>query len=223
MKFQKTLLAVSLASIAVVANAQDANPVSVTEGLVNHNPIYQNDYVSAPVNGRSATNSANPLDTDVSWLNQIGFIDGGKQIDLGTGTVINGSTTGAAVKWDVFKYKTEDGTTVYQFENVQTGEKSGIFTANSTGALSPYTGTSKIDANTLARGGQIDGAAGTTVTTGFENRRINGEHVIYGYQGGTATGLGSVDGLITDPNGLTESLHGSLGTTSSGTNEIRYV
>lgn len=221
MKFQKTLLAASLAVFTVTTYAQDAKPATVTENLYNApNPIYSIDTVRAPVNGRSATTST-AIDIDSDWLENINYNI--NEIDLGTGLVSTGAVSGDAVRFDVFKYQTEDGQTVYQFENSVTGAKSGIFTADALGQISKYTGTSKINVSTLDRGGQIDGSAGTTFTTGFENRRINSEHVIYGYQGGTVTGLGDIDGALTNTNGVTEPLQGSLGTVDTGKVDVRYV
>ena len=205
MKFQKTLLAVSLAAAAVATNAQNANPVTVTENLLNNsakdvvgNSIYQNGWVIAPVHSIHAKDSVS-ADVDRTWLPTItGIQNGTKSIDLGTGAV-GASQAGNAVTYDVFKYKTLDGTTVYQFENSVTRQREGgTYVVDVTGNLSKYNGASPIDPNTLAKGGKVDGAKGTTAITGFQNRQINGEHVVYGYQGGTVTSAGSVEGYVTN-------------------------
>ncbi|MEX5286862.1 MULTISPECIES: YadA C-terminal domain-containing protein [Acinetobacter] len=223
MKFQKTLLAASLAVAAVATNAQQANPVQVTEGLVNTNPIYANGFVNAPVHGYHATQSA-VIDQDIDWLPTI--VSGAKSIDLGTGTVSGTSQPGVPVKYDVFKYKTEDGTTVYRFESTKDGSKiPGTYVADVNGTLTEYTGTSEIDPNTLQKGGQIEGATGSTVVTGFENRQVNGEHVLYGYQGGSTVNAGSILGEVVAPDGTgtNEYLNGVLGAKQNISSEVRYV
>ncbi|WP_257223171.1 YadA C-terminal domain-containing protein [Acinetobacter sp. YH12126] len=225
MKFQKSLLAASLAVVAGAANAQQANPVQVTEGLINTNPIYANGYVNAPVHGYHATQSA-VIDQDIDWLPTIDFDANNKRIDLGSGTVTGTSKPGDAVKYDVFKYKTEDGTTVYRFENTKDGSKiPGNYVADATGKLTEYTGTSEIDPNTLQKGGQIAGQTGSTNVTGFENRQVNGEHVLYGYQGGTSVNAGSIEGDVVAPDGTgtNEYLYGDLGAKQTASSEVRYV
>lgn len=240
MKFQKTILAVSLAIAATATvNAavvsQQATPVQVTENLVNLNPIYggngsnQLGWVDAPVHGIHATNSA-VADLDIDWLPTISTVSNSAgrdiAIDLGSQEVNTTNQPGQTVKYDVFKYKTTDGTTVYQFENPQTGAKiPGYYTANAAGQLQAYSGSSTIDVNTLQKGGQISGLTGSQLTSGYENRQVNGEHVLYGYQGGTSVNAGTVEGTIVAPEGSSteEYLQGTLGQQQSASNEIRYV
>lgn len=221
MKFQKTLLAASLAVLTVSAYAQDAKPVSVTENLVNNNPIYVNGFVSAPVHGFHATNSI-AIDTDQTWLPTI--TNNGKVINLGTGLVNAGVQQGANVIYDVFKYTGENNQAVYQFSEVaDPTKKSGVFVKNATGDLVEYKGT--YDVKTLEKGGQIAGQAGALITSGFENRQVNGERVVYGYQGGSRNEAGRIDGTVVAPDGspTEERLRGSLGAASNPTNEVRYV
>lgn len=239
MKFQKTILAASLAVVAVTTvNAavvsQQATPVQVTENLMNLNPIYGGNgsnvlgQVDAPVHGIHATNSA-VADLDIDWLPEISVVNNGTYdyaVDLGSREVNQTNQAGQTVKYDVFKYKTTDGTTVFQFENPQTGAKiPGFYTKDSTGQLQAYTGSSTIDVNTLEKGGQISGLTGSQLTTGYENRQVNGEHVLYGYQGGTSVNAGSVEGTIVAPEGSSteEYLKGTLGQQQTASNEIRYV
>lgn len=235
MKFQKTFLAVSLAVAAVAASAQDAKPVSVTENLVNLNPIYGGngvnilDWVNAPVHGIHATNSL-IQDLDIDWLPTIGIIETGNgrdvALDLGSQTVSQTNQAGNEVKYDVFKYKTLDGTTVYQFVNPKTNEKiQGYYVRDALGNLTQYTGSSTIDVNTLQKGGQISGTTGSQLTTGYENRQVNGERIIYGYQGGTAINAGTVEGTIVAPEGSSteEYLTGTLGQNQTASMDIRYV
>ena len=229
MKFQKTFLAMSLAVVAGSASAavvsQQAKPVQVTEGLVNTNPIYADGYVNAPVHGYHATQSA-VIDQDIDWLPTILVDANSKRIDLGSGTVNGTSKPGEAVKYDVFKYKTKDGTTVYRFENTKDGTKiPGNYVADATGKLTEYKGTSEIDPNTLQKGGQIAGQTGSTNVTGFENRQVNGEHVLYGYQGGSSVNAGSIKGDVVAPDGTgtNEHLYGDLGAKQTASNEVRYV
>ncbi|MGN0935641.1 YadA C-terminal domain-containing protein [Acinetobacter amyesii] len=239
MKFQKTLLAASLAivatsSVSAAVVTQEAKPVQVTENLVNLNQIYggngvnQLGQVEAPVHGIHATNTPN-LDLDIDWLPEIGILNNGTHdygIDLGTRDVNQVAQPGSDVKYDVFKYKTLDGTTVYQFENPLTGAKiPGTYVADASGNLAAYSGSSPIDVNTLAKGGQISGLTGSTLTTGYEHRQVNGEHVIYGYQGGTSVNAGSVEGTIVAPEGSSteEYLQGTLGQQQVASDDIRYV
>lgn len=225
MKFQKTFLAASLAVVAVTANAQNANPVSVTEGLVNNNPIYQNGFVNAPVHGYHAQKSPQ-LDFDTTWLPTIGLDANGKILNLGTGSVVGNNQPGEKVTYDVFKYNTQDGTQVYRFESKKDGSKiPGLYVRDAAGNLTEYAGNSPVLNDTLTKGGQVDGSEGVSVTTGYENRQVNGEHVVYGYQGGTSVNAGTIDGTVVAPEGSAteEKLTGALGQKQTATNEIRYV
>ena len=232
MKFQKTLLAASLAVAAVAAHAQDARPVQVTENLISTNPIYGDifvpgtdiGFVQAPAHGQHAS-ATNPVGYANNYLPEIKerkWVDGRVfAIDLGTGAVTDNNTTGQDVKYDVFKYKGAANEIVYEFVDPKTEVSSGYFVKNSAGNLVAYTG--EVDVNTLEKGGQIAGTTGGTHSTGYENRVVNGEHVLYGYQGSTINQAGSVNGTIVNPDGSEERVQGNLGASVSKPTDIRYV
>lgn len=235
MKFQKTLLAVSLTVAAITANAQDVRPSQVTENLISNNPIYRDNlvgsntdfgYVHAPVYGEHASQQ-NPVGIADNWLPVLGNLENSTGqwigIDLGTKQVASNSAAGEAVKYDVFKYKGAGSETVYQFVNPKTGVSSGYFVNDSKGNLVEYTGT--VDVATLTKGGQIEGNTGGLNTSGYESKVINGEHTLYGYQGSTINNAGSVNGTIVAPNGSSteEKVNGKLGSDKIQPNEIRYV
>ena len=251
MKFQKTLLAASLAVAAVsTTNAavvvQEANPVQVTENLVsnkfvhgdygydildvNGNVVGFNGNVYAPVHSELATtynnNVVGNVRTTEDYLpllqNLNNDVDEWVGIDLGSQSVGNATGNGQQITYDVFKYTGADGATVYEFVNPQTGESSGYYTKNGT-ALVKY--TQGVDVNTLTKGGQIAGVTGSTTTTGFENKVVNGEHVLYGYQGSNVLSSGGVDGVIVAPDGsgTEEDVSGSFGDAQVAATEVRYV
>ncbi|WP_257226705.1 MULTISPECIES: YadA C-terminal domain-containing protein [unclassified Acinetobacter] len=250
MKFQKSLLAASLAVVAVSANAavvsQQAIPVQVTEDLVNNKyinsdfgyAIYDangtqvgvNGNVYAPVHGELATTYNNNVgyNTRVTsdYLPELSnLVNGANEIvgiDLGSQSVGNATGAGTAITYDVFKYKGADGATVYEFVNPKTGESSGYFTKQGD-ALVQY--TQGVDVNTLTKGGQIAGVTGSTTTTGFENKVVNGEHVLYGYQGSNVLNAGGVNGVIVAPDGsgTEERVAGSFGDANVSATEVRYV
>ncbi|AOA57882.1 YadA-like family protein [Acinetobacter larvae] len=235
MKLQKTFLAASLALVAASVSAQQAKPVQVTDGLVSGESIYQGPthiggtnqgYVQAPVYGVHATQddqkygaphyANNYLPTIKDVNNSAGQWVG---IDLGSNTV--GSTTaGNAIKYDVFKYKGSNNETVFEFVNPTTGESSGYF-VKSGNDLVAYTG--KVDVKTLEKGGQIEGTTGATLNSGFENKVVNGEHVLYGYQGAKVNQTGGVDGTIVNPDGTEEKVKGNFGQTTAQATDVRYV
>ena len=251
MKFQKTLLAVSLAvAAASTVNAavvsQQAIPVQVTENLVNNKyinsdfgyAIYDangtqvgvNGNVYAPVHGELATTYNNNVgyNTRVTsdYLPELSnLVNGANEIvgiDLGSQSVGNATGAGTAITYDVFKYKGADGATVYEFVNPKTGESSGYYVNNGS-ALVKY--TQGVDVNTLTKGGQIAGVTGSTTTTGFENKVVNGEHVLYGYQGSNVLNAGGVNGVIVAPDGsgTEERVAGSFGDANVSATEVRYV
>lgn len=196
MKFQKTLLAASLAVAAVSANAAvvPANPVQVTENLVSDKAIYQDPtvkfagLVQAPVYGALATYeqnqgylnayannylpAVNPIINDINEL---------VAIDLGSQQLGGSVKEGERIEYDVFKYK-NGNTIVYRFQNPKTSDYTGFYTLVN-GELIPFTGT--VDKDTLEKGGKIAGTTSATDVSGFENKVVNGEHVLYGYQGTT--------------------------------------
>src|SRR5690606_14197269 len=122
MKFQKTLLAASLAVAAVSANAAvvPANPVQVTENLVSDKAIYQDPttkfegLVQAPVYGAIATYDqslgalnayANDYLPEVSVIvNDVNNVVG---VDLGSQELTNTTNPGTSVQYDVFKRSEE--------------------------------------------------------------------------------------------------------------------
>lgn len=232
MKFQKTLLAVSLTVAAISANAQDVKPSQVTENLISNNPIYRDNlvgintdfgYVHAPVYGEHASQQ-NPLGIADDKLPTLGNLSNSKGewigIDLGTKQVANNSAAGEAVKYDVFKYKGAEGKEVLQFVNPKTGASSGYFVKNGNDLVA-YTGD--VDVNTLEKGGQIAGNTGGLNTSGYESKVINGEHTLYGYQGSTINNAGSVDGWIIAPDGSQVPVKGKLGSDQIQPTDIRYV
>lgn len=251
MKFQKTLLAASLAVAAVsTVNAavvsQQATPVQVTENLVS-NKFVHGDYgyiitdanglqtgfngnVYAPVHSELATTYNNNVGANVrtteDYLPVLEDLQNDANqwvgIDLGSQSVGNATGAGDQITYDVFKYKGADGATVYEFVNPKTGESSGYF-VNSGNALVKY--TQGVDVNTLTKGGQIAGVTGSTTTTGFENKVVNGEHVLYGYQGSNVLSAGGVNGTIVAPDGsgTEENVAGSFGDAEVSATEVRYV
>lgn len=227
MKFQKTILAASLAVAAVTTNAavvtQQATPVQVTENLVgnkfvnndfyletfdrNGNLVGQVNTVFAPVHSELATTYNTNVNANVrttsDYLPTLQNLSHNNEwigVDLGSQSVVGDGSNGSALKYDVFKYTGENNQVVYRFQNPTTGEYvAGYFRNDGQGNLVEYTGAVNLD--TLQKGGQIDGRTGSTTSTGFENKVINGEHVLYGYQGSTLTTAGSVDGVIVAPDG----------------------
>ena len=242
MKFQKSLLAASLAVVAAsTVNAavvsQQATPVQVTENLVNNKYINNgnqqvgfNGNVYAPVHGELATTYNNNVGANAhvtsDYLPELqNLLNGANQvvgIDLGSQSVGNATGSGTAITYDVFKYKGTDGSTVYEFVNPKTGESSGYFVKDGS-ALVKY--TQGVDVNTLTKGGQIAGVTGSTTTTGFENKVVNGEHVLYGYQGSNVLNAGGVNGVIVAPDGsgTEEPVKGSFGDANVSATEVRYV
>ena len=141
-------------------------------------------------------------------------------IDLGSKELVAQGQDGDFIKYDVFRYTGANGADVYRFQNPVTGEYTGYF-VKSGNDLVAYNGT--VDLNTLEKGGQIDGTTGATSVSGFENKVINGEHVLYGYQGGTLTTNGGVDGYITNPDGTLTQVSGTFANDSSLLTDVRYV
>ena len=180
--------------------------------------------------------AANTYTNGLGQTVTVGTGAGNKILDLGIKAVAPSTSGSGGVKYDVFKYKTQDGTTVYRFQNPVTGQYSDkYYTAVRNGNqtiggkvlprfdLQVYQGTSAIDVNTLERGGQIDGGALVTTATGYENRQVNGEHVVYGYQGGTTSQAASINGTIVNPEAQEEFLTGNIGDVGGPTTDIRYV
>lgn len=264
MKFQKTLLAASLAVAAVsTANAavvvQEATPIQVTEGLVNTDQIYfdnlvsnapllnaagevvydangqlilasYNGFVHAPVHGELATTyntnvvGGNRVADD--YLPTISDLTNGNRLigfDLGSQAINPQDVAGSVVKYDVFKYQGQGGQVVYRFQNPTTGEYVPGYFTNNNGTLTPFNGT--VDVSTLEKGGQIGGTTGNTINAGYENKVVNGEHVLYGYQGQSLTTAGTVNGFIVAPDGspTTEQVSGAFGTGTSAATDVRYV
>lgn len=238
MKFQKTLLAASLAVAAVTANAAvvPANPVQVTENLVNGNQIYDNFYdnspvsglVQAPVYGEIATAMNVASGTNVHEANMflpeinpiVNFDDKLIGFDLGSQELTNTTNPGTSVQYDVFKY-TSGTTEIYRFQNPVTGAYTGYYTVEADGTLKEYKGT--VDVDTLEKGGKIAGTTASTDVVGFENKVLNGEHVLYGYQGATLENAGGVDGTIIAPDGTTQNVTGRFPANSGVVNDVRYV
>lgn len=234
MKFQKTLLAASLAVAAVSANAAvvPANPVQVTENLVSDKAIYQDPttkfegLVQAPVYGAIATYDqslgalnayANDYLPEVSVIvNDVNNVVG---VDLGSQELTNTTNPGTSVQYDVFKY-TSGTTEIYRFQNPVTGAYTGYYTVEA-GTLKEYKGT--VDVDTLEKGGKIAGTTASTDVVGFENKVLNGEHVLYGYQGATLENAGGVNGTIIAPDGSTQTVAGSFPANSGVVNDVRYV
>lgn len=238
MKFQKTLLAASLAVVAVSANAAvvPANPVQVTENLVNKgNPIYDNSYDNSPVSGlvqapvygelatamnvASGTNihEANMFLPEVNPIfNFAGELIG---VDLGSQELTSTTNPGTSVEYDVFKY-TSGTTEIYRFQNPVTGAYTGYYTVEN-GTLKEYKGT--VDVDTLEKGGKIAGTTASTNVVGFENKVLNGEHVLYGYQGATLENAGGVNGTIIAPDGTIQTVTGNFPANSGVVNDVRYV
>ncbi|NHC02550.1 hypothetical protein G9F31_01995 [Acinetobacter sp. 187] len=251
MKFQKTLLAVSLAvAAASTVNAavvvQQAIPVQVTEDLVNNKYVSSgiagttlgvspvSGYEFAPVHSELATtynknvngdaritNNYLPTIADQYATNQSG-LNQWIGIDLGSKEVAGKEGAATDLFYDVFKYKGADGATVYEFVNPKTGESSGYFTKEGS-ALVQY--TKGVDVNTLTKGGQIAGETGSTTTSGFENKVVNGEHILYGYQGSNVLNAGGVNGAIVAPDGsgTEEEVSGSFGDRKVTATDVRYV
>lgn len=146
-----------------------------------------------------------------------------KHIDLGSKVLAGSGVSGTGLDYDVFKYTATNGTTqVYQFQDTVTGERTGYFTADNAGNLTVYTGS--VDVNTLQKGGKIAGTTGDTYSTGVENKVVNSEHVLYGYQGQIATGNDTVGGFVVDETGTAqEPLQGVLKQGTTGTPNIKYV
>ena len=236
MKFQQKVLVASLALIAMSAEAVvvNANPVQATENLENNNAIYNpsvgannvSNLVQAPVYGELATANtttgnqkyANDYLPTLANVNSTGGTWVG--IDLGSKELVAQGQDGDFIKYDVFRYTGANGADVYRFQNPVTGEYTGYF-VKSGNDLVAYNGT--VDLNTLEKGGQIDGTTGATSVSGFENKVINGEHVLYGYQGGTLTTNGGVDGYITNPDGTLTQVSGNFANDSSLLTDVRYV
>ncbi|WP_257226919.1 YadA C-terminal domain-containing protein [Acinetobacter sp. YH12086] len=235
MKFQKTLLAASLAVAAVSANAAvvPANPVQVTENLVSDKAIYQDPttkfegLVQAPVYGAIATYDqslgyvdayANDYLPEVSVIvNDVNNIVG---VDLGSQELTNTTNPGTSVQYDVFKY-TSGTTEIFRFQNPVTGAYTGYYTVEADGTLKEYKGT--VDVDTLEKGGKIAGTTASTDVVGFENKVLNGEHVLYGYQGATLENAGGVNGTIIAPDGTIQTVTGLFPANSGVVNDVRYV
>ena len=240
MKVQQTVLAISLGLITFSLQAavviETANPVQVTEGLHNTKFIYNPvvgannvaNLVQAPVYGELAT--ANSTTTIQYYANNylptlanINTADGVQRwigIDLGSQQLLATGQAGNNIKYDVFRYTGPNGTDVYRFQNPITGEYTGYFVKEGNN-LVPYTGT--VDASTLQKGGQIDGRTGSTAVTGYENKVVNGEHVLYGYQGTSLTSNGGVDGYITNPDGSLTRVSGDFVNGANTITDVRYV
>ncbi|WP_168397316.1 YadA-like family protein [Acinetobacter indicus] len=197
MKFQKTLLAASLAVVAVSANAKVANPTQQSEG------IFDGDYIYSPV-----------LNTGNNW------------VDLGTGTV-TGTTgsTGSAQTYEIFNYKTESGKNVVSLTKLGSTTSEGYFeivTDKVTGQsrLVEYKGGDVL-LNTLSDGGQLSDVTTGTIVTGYELKEVNDEHLIYGYQGNVGAANRILEGAYINPEGETEEFEGTL--VQPGASVSKYV
>ncbi|WP_180005787.1 YadA-like family protein [Acinetobacter sp. YH12237] len=190
MKFQKTLLAASLAVAAVSANAAWVNPAQNLTALTGTD-------ANAPVLGNV-------------HLNQIGY--GITEIDLGSGSVdAQNTNAGSTVTYEIFNYKTTSGADVISLKNLGTGEDLGYFyrPTSANAELKKYEGTD-VDVKTLSKGGQLSTDVGATTTVGEELKVVNSEHVIYGYQGVTAAEGAQLYGDLITPEGAQSPFEGKL-------------
>ncbi|UUS64375.1 MULTISPECIES: YadA-like family protein [unclassified Acinetobacter] len=196
MKFQKTLLAASLAFLAVGANAKNANPTQQSEGLFN-----STGYVFSPV-----------LNQGTNWA------------DLGTGAVTSVTGNGSQVTYEIFNYKTASGKEVVSVTKLGSKTSEGFFEfvkdAAGNDQLVEYKGNDVL-LDTLSNGGQLmDSTAGTT-TTGYELKEINNEHLVYGYQGNVGGLNQQLQGAYINPEGVTTQFTGTL--IVPGTSNSKYV
>ena len=203
MNFQKTFLAASLTLAAVAANAQWVNPAQNVSGLAN-----SNGFVKAPVLGQE---HLKPIST------------GHTNIDLGSGKVSGtNNSNGTTTRYEIFNYKTTSGKEVISVKEVGTGKDLGFFLRpqQNGAALVAYTGND-VDLSTLSKGGQLSTADGSSLTTGDELKVVNGEHVIYGYQGTTNVGGQTLQGDLITPDGTQSPFKGTL--PGSTVNDTKYV
>ncbi|WP_180175667.1 YadA C-terminal domain-containing protein [Acinetobacter sp. YH12025] len=196
MKFQKTLLAASLAFLAVGANAKNANPTQQSEGLFN-----STGYVFSPV-----------LNQGTNWA------------DLGTGAVTSVTGSGSQVTYEIFNYKTVSGKDVVSVTKLGSKTSEGFFEfvkdAAGNDQLVEYKGNDVL-LDTLSNGGQLtDSTAGTT-TTGYELKEINNEHLVYGYQGNVGGLNQQLQGAYINPEGVSTQFTGTLFV--PGTSNSKYV
>ncbi|WP_257232105.1 YadA C-terminal domain-containing protein [Acinetobacter sp. YH01020] len=255
MKFQKSLLAASLAVAAVsTVNAavvvQEAKPVQVTENLVDNKFVNSDNFfedstgariansnlVYAPVHSELAstyntnTQGTNKITSDYLPLlsditNRANELVG---IDLGS-KAVTGEAGRTDFKYDVFKYTSKDGTTVYRLQQVESQQYvPGTFTLNASNVL---VANNQISAEaiqdksiwSLERGGQLQGSDFTT-NTGYENKVINGEHVLYGYQGQTGKIAGQAQGNVVTPTANNQPVEAVFdGVNGVVSNDLRYV
>ena len=238
MKFQKTLLAASLVAAVSTANAavvkQIASPVQVTENIFNTASVHEG-YVRAPVHSELAStynkNSGTLARTSSDYLPALNNLNkGGKWIgiDLGSKQVV-GDDDREDFKYDVFKYTNKNGTTVYRLQQVESQEYvPGTFTLNASNVL---VANNQISAEaiedksiwSLERGGQLEGTDFTR-NTGYENKVINGEHTLYGYQGQSGKVSGRANGNVVTPSANNQPVSAIFdGVSDVVSNDIRYV
>ncbi len=231
MKFQKTLLALSLSVFAVTAtHAVEAQPVQKTEGLFDS---ATNEYVYAPVAGGWDRALNNPLapytnfSVNMDAINPVFDSVTGDliHVDFGSKTLTGLGANGQPLDFDVFKYTATNSPTteIYQFQNPTTGEKTGYFTRDlTTSQLVNFTGD--VDLTTLQKGGKVAGTTGNTFNSGYETKVANSEHVLYGYQGQNSVGSDDINGRLINEDGTeAETLAGSIKPGSTAAGVVKYV
>jgi trimeric autotransporter adhesin len=197
MKFTKTLLAVSVAIVAVSANAKNANPTQQSEGL------FDSGYVYSPV-----------LNSGANW------------IDLGTQDVTSSTgSAGSAQTYEIFNYKTESGKNVISLTKLGSSTSEGFFeivtdkNTNQSSLVEYKAGDVLLD--TLSDGGQLSDRTSGTVVTGYELKELNNEHLIYGYQGNVGSANRILQGAYINPEGETQQFTGTL--VQPGASVSKYV
>lgn len=198
MKFQKTLLAASLAVAAVSANAAWVNPAQNLTSFAQYD-------AKAPVIG-------------VDRLSTISI--GGTEIDLGS-QAVGGLPTGSQhTLYEVFNYKTQSGKDVVSLQVLGTDQIIGFYELGAN-SLIPYTADDVL-LSTLTEGGQLATDGGATVLTGNELKVINSEHLLYGYQGVSQTNNVDIFGQLITPTGETSDFEGVL-QPGKTTSDVKYV
>ncbi|WP_227554728.1 MULTISPECIES: YadA-like family protein [Acinetobacter] len=208
MKFQKTLLAMSLAVFAVsTANAElvaNPNVHSYKINGVEVSPQYAPKQLKSPTASITDTNNyyAPTLSHDIRPGNsaQTGET---AYTDYGSGNVVNGNVNQIKSKSDLYLYTASNGETVYQFEtHYADGRSTSEYYTRNGNDLIAYKGDVNALTN-LRQGGQVEREDKNAIS-GNEIKRVNNEGVKYGYTD-TVTGTSEFAYTTTDPNGQTTS------------------